>query len=86
MFVGIGRNDKGEIKEVFIDVSRSHGTPIKDVFHIFATTISIALQYGAPVELIIENIREQSDVCDRESWTKSIADVLEEANAHRYKD
>lgn len=83
MFIGIGRDQNGNIKEIFIDVSRTYGTPVKDVFHIFATTISIALQYGAPVELIIKSIREQStNSKPEECWTKEIADTLEEANKH----
>ncbi len=54
--LGVGEYDDGRPGEVFIDVAKA-GTFLRGVMATLARTISIALQCGAPVEVIVQAMR-----------------------------
>jgi ribonucleoside-diphosphate reductase alpha chain len=42
--------------ELFIEISKE-GSPISGIYDVWATTLSIALQYGVPIEIFIEKFK-----------------------------
>jgi len=58
-YITVGMYEDGTPGEVFLMVSKE-GSFISGVLDSFATMISIALQHGAPVSLIINKLRDQS--------------------------
>ena len=49
----VGENEAGDIREVFITGGGREGAPFRSVMNSFAKAISLAMQYGAPVEEIV---------------------------------
>jgi hypothetical protein len=51
--ITIGEHDDGRLGEVFVHLSnRRHSTPLEALARDAAILISIALQYGAPIEVL----------------------------------
>ena len=51
----VGENDAGDVREVFITGGGREGAPFRSVMNCFAKAISIAMQYGAPIEEIVHS-------------------------------
>lgn len=51
----VGENDSGDVREVFITGGGREGAPFRSVMNCFAKAISIAMQYGAPIEDIVHS-------------------------------
>ncbi len=58
--LGFGEYDDGRLGEVWIDMSKL-GTFARGVMGKLARTISIALQCGAPPEMIVHSLRQDED-------------------------
>lgn len=51
----IGFDKAGDIKEIFITGAESEGSELRSIMSCFAKAISLALQYGAPIEEVIRS-------------------------------
>jgi len=53
MFLSVGFYPDGKAGELFVDITKEGGA-IRGLIHAFAMLFSMALQYGAPLEVLIE--------------------------------
>src|SRR5205823_1246992 len=53
VFLRTGQYNDGEIGEIFIDMHKE-GAALRSVMNCFAMLVSIALQYGVPLEVLVE--------------------------------
>lgn len=50
-----GENQDGDVREIFVTGGDKEGTPFRSIMNCFAKAVSIGLQYGVPVEVMIES-------------------------------
>jgi len=77
--VGFGRFEDGRLAEVFIDCQAKGLTAISDDAKDVAVLISIALQFGAPVEVIRDSLTRTSDG-EATGIGGHVLDLLENSN------
>ncbi len=53
VFLRTGEYESGELGEIFIDMHKE-GAALRSVMNCFAMLVSIALQYGVPLEVLVE--------------------------------
>jgi len=53
VFLRTGEYNDGELGEIFIDMHKE-GAALRSVMNCFAMLVSIALQYGVPLEVLVE--------------------------------
>ena len=53
IFLRTGEYDDGSLGEIFIDMHKE-GAALRSVMNCFAMLVSIALQYGVPLEVLVE--------------------------------
>lgn len=56
VYVAAGEYEDGTLGEVFLDVSKV-GATLRGFMHCFAQLMSIALQYGVPLRVIVSTFR-----------------------------
>jgi ribonucleoside-diphosphate reductase alpha chain len=54
-YIRTGEYDNGELGEVFIDLDKE-GSALKGILSAFSITVSIALQYGVPLDAIVDKL------------------------------
>jgi ribonucleoside-diphosphate reductase alpha chain len=80
-YITVGMYEDGRPGEVFITVSKE-GSFVGGLLDSFATMISIALQYGAPIRLIVDKLKghsyEPQGITDNPSirFAKSLSDYI----------
>jgi hypothetical protein len=77
-----GRFDDGQLAEVFIDCQSKGMLPIADDAKDAAVCLSIALQYGAPAEVIRAAVTRTSDG-EATGIIGCVLDLLHEEEAHK---
>ncbi|MBU0571994.1 MAG: hypothetical protein KKC50_08150 [Candidatus Omnitrophica bacterium] len=85
IYLRTGVHENGTLGEIFIDAYKQ-GAAFRCVMHCFAKMVSIALQYGVPLPVIIESFRHEKfepcgDVTEHESITSatSLIDYIMQA-------
>lgn len=76
VFIMVGYYNDGRPGEVFIETAKA-GSDLKGMLHTFAMTVSIALQFGAPIKEFAKAMRHVEGVVD------GIVDEIKQDGEHR---
>lgn len=75
LFVTVGFYEDGSPGEVWFDVAKA-GTQMKAVGHAMAMVISVALQYGAPLEALLDTLSDFSPNDFPTAFAKTIREIV----------
>jgi ribonucleoside-diphosphate reductase alpha chain len=71
VFVAVGRYPDGRPGEVFIDTAKE-GTELCSLMDAFAMMVSLALQHGCPVDLVVKALKD----FEPGQIPRTVADIL----------